>query len=45
MLRFVGQRLLFIILVYVMIVYFSHMGMHMIRNSEVSARDRRICVS
>ena len=36
MLRFVGQRLLFIALIYVLIVFLAHLGMRMIRNSEVS---------
>jgi peptide/nickel transport system permease protein len=36
MLRFMGRRILFIITVYVLIVFFAHLGMSMIRNSEVS---------
>ena len=37
MLRFIGRRILFILLVYLLIVFFAHLGMRMIRNSE-SAR-------
>ena len=37
MLRFIGQRTAFIILVCVAIVFFGHMGMRMIPNSD--ARD------
>jgi peptide/nickel transport system permease protein len=36
MLRFIGRRIWFIVLVYVCIVFFVHLGMRMIRNSEVS---------
>lgn len=36
MLRFIGQRLVFIALIYVLIVFLAHLGMRMIRNSEVS---------
>jgi peptide/nickel transport system permease protein len=36
MLRFVGRRLVYILMIYVLIVFFVHMGMHMIRNSEVT---------
>jgi ABC-type dipeptide/oligopeptide/nickel transport system permease component len=36
MLRFIGRRLLYIVLVYVLIVFFCHLGMRMIRNSELS---------
>jgi peptide/nickel transport system permease protein len=36
MIRFAGRRLLFILLIYVLIVFFAHMGMRMIGNSETS---------
>ena len=36
MLRFIARRILFIVLVYICIVFFVHLGMRMIRNSEVS---------
>ncbi|MBN1584230.1 MAG: ABC transporter permease [Anaerolineae bacterium] len=39
MLRFVIRRILFIILVYVCIIFFVHLGMRMIRNSEVGKPD------
>jgi peptide/nickel transport system permease protein len=39
MLRFIGRRILFIILVWVFIVFFSNLGMRMARNSEVSRPD------
>lgn len=39
MLRFIGRRLLFIALVYVLIVFFAHLGMNLVRNSEVSRPD------
>jgi len=34
--RFIGRRLLFIAAVYVLIVFATHLGLRMIRNSEVS---------
>ena len=40
MLRFVGRRLLFILVVYVLIVFSVHMGMHMVRSTEVSRQAR-----
>jgi peptide/nickel transport system permease protein len=42
MLRFVGRRLLFILLIYVLIVFSAHMGIRMIRNSEVPKPDYRM---
>lgn len=36
MIRFILRRILFIILVYICIVFFVHLGMRMIRNSETS---------
>lgn len=39
MLRFIGRRILFIILVWVFIVFFAHLGMRMARNSEISRLD------
>ena len=36
MLQFIGRRLFFILLVCLLIILFVHMGMRMIRNSEVS---------
>ena len=39
MLRFIVRRILFIILVWVFIVFFSNLGMRMARNSEVSRPD------
>jgi ABC-type dipeptide/oligopeptide/nickel transport system permease component len=39
MIRFIGRRLLFIALVYVLIVFFAYLGMRMIRNSQVSRPD------
>ena len=39
MLRFIGRRILFIILIYVLVVFFFHLGMRMIRNSDVSEPD------
>jgi len=39
MLRFIVRRILFIILVWVFIVFFSHLGMRMARNSEISRPD------
>jgi peptide/nickel transport system permease protein len=37
MLRFLGRRLAFILFVSVLIVFFAHMGMRMVRNSETSS--------
>ncbi len=39
MLRFVVRRIFFIALVWVFIVFFSHLGMRMARNSEISRPD------
>jgi hypothetical protein len=39
MIRFIGRRLLFIALIYVLIVFSAYLGMRMIRNSEVSRPD------
>jgi len=39
MLRFIARRLCFMILVWVVIVFFSHLGMSMTRNSEISRPD------
>jgi ABC-type dipeptide/oligopeptide/nickel transport system permease component len=39
MLRFIGRRIVFIILIYVLIVFFACLGMRMIRNSEISRPD------
>lgn len=36
MVRFIGRRLLFIAVVYLLIVYFVHLGMGMLRNSDVA---------
>lgn len=37
MLRFLGRRLAFILFVSLLIVFFAHMGMRMVRNSETSS--------
>ena len=39
MLRFIGRRILFMILVWVFIVFFAHLGMRMTRNSEIARPD------
>lgn len=39
MLRFIGRRIFFIILVWVFIVFFAQLGMRMTRNSEISRPD------
>jgi ABC-type dipeptide/oligopeptide/nickel transport system permease component len=39
MVRFIGRRLVFIALVCVLIVFFVHMGMRMMRNSDASRPD------
>lgn len=39
MLRFIGRRITFIVLICVFIVFFAHLGMSMIRNSEISEPD------
>ena len=42
MLRFIGSRILFIAFVCVLIVFFVHLGMRMIRNSDVPEPDYNI---
>ncbi|MBN1936893.1 MAG: ABC transporter permease [Anaerolineae bacterium] len=42
MLRFIGRRILFILLILVGIVFFVHLGMHMARNSEMSDPSHRV---
>lgn len=39
MIRFVGRRIVYIALIYVLIVFFVHMGMRMMRNSDASRPD------
>ena len=39
MLRFIGRRVAFILTIWVLIVFFSHLGMRMLPNSEVSKPD------
>jgi glutathione transport system permease protein len=36
MLRFLGRRILYAVLVYILIVFFLHLGFRMMRNSEIS---------
>jgi len=42
MLRFVGRRISFIILIWVFIAFFVHLGMRMVRNSELSKPDYNV---
>jgi hypothetical protein len=39
MLRFIARRILFTVLVWVFIVFFAHLGMRMVRNSDISRPD------
>ena len=39
MLRFIGRRVSFILLIWVLIVFFSYLGMRMLPNSEISEPD------
>jgi len=39
MLRFVGRRILFILFIYLLIIFFVHLSMRMVRNSEISRPD------